>query len=58
MNGTGRYTVTADSSVLGAHCDAYEHRYLRVAYQDHDAGIFDVDIGLSLSFRSVPSVIE
>ncbi|XP_045761802.1 uncharacterized protein LOC123865029 [Maniola jurtina] len=40
-----RYTVGVDSSVLGADCDGYEHRYSGVQQQEHDPRLFAPDIG-------------
>lgn len=39
-----RYTVTVDSSVLGARCDSYEHRYVEARAQDHDPALFALDV--------------
>lgn len=34
-----------DSSVLGADCDGYEHRYLDVREREHDPELFTPDTG-------------
>ncbi|CAH2212779.1 jg25633, partial [Pararge aegeria aegeria] len=39
-----RYTVDVDSSVLGAACDGYEHRYMAVREQTHDPELFTPNI--------------
>lgn len=37
--------MVVDSSVLGAGCDSYEHRYEEVQVQDIDPAIFAVELG-------------
>lgn len=39
--------MTVDSSVLGAGCDGYEHRYEEVRTQDIDPAVFTADLGES-----------
>lgn len=40
-----RYTVSVNSSVLGADCDGYQHRYLDVRDATHDRDFFTPNIG-------------
>ncbi|KOB67608.1 putative peptidase [Operophtera brumata] len=39
-----KYSVSVDSSVLGAACDGYEHRYRELRDQQHEPGMFVLDI--------------
>lgn len=46
-----RYIVNIDSSVLGANCDGYEHRYIDVREHTKDLDFFTPKIGMN----SLPS---
>ncbi|XP_026316523.1 uncharacterized protein LOC113227748 isoform X2 [Hyposmocoma kahamanoa] len=46
-----RYSVVVDSSVLGAGCDSYEHRYEEVRAQEVDPAIFSADLDLQCDVR-------
>lgn len=40
-----RYSVSVDSSVLGGDCDGYVHRYRELRDQQHEPGLFVLDLG-------------
>lgn len=50
-----RYSVAVDSSVLGAACDGYVHRYSELRDQHHEPGVFVLDLGTCVyRVRSLP----
>lgn len=46
--------MSVDSSVLGVACDGYEHRYRELRDQQHEPGLFVLDIGTYQTTRATP----